>query len=112
MLVTAHNAGEELLAKARAEADQLRGSAERQRDDLLHAARAQADAITTDAGASLESLRREDEQLRRSIAEHRAEFAAFLRSALAQLDGTEAYAPPLASTEELAGELLARLPGD
>ena len=57
VLVTAHNAGEELLAKARAEADQLRGSAERQRDDLLHAARAQADAITTDAGASLESLR-------------------------------------------------------
>lgn len=119
VLLTAKRAGDELIAKAaadatevRAEAEQARVAAERQRIDLLVQAQAQAEELVREGAARAESLAHEAQELQRSITQHRAEFVAFLRSALDQLDGVEAVRPAVAETTELDGELLAQLPSE
>lgn len=119
VLLTAKRAGDDLLAKAaddaaeiRAAAEKIRADAERQRDELIVRARAKADVMVRDAGAAVESLGHEAEELRRSISAHREEFVAFLRSALEQLDGVESLRPDVPEPRGLDGELLAQLPSE
>ena len=119
VLLTAKRAGDELIAKAaedaaelRAEAEQSRVEAEKQRTSLLVQAQAQADDLVREGAATAQSLGQEAEELRHSIAVHRQEFVAFLKSALTQLEDVESVAPVVAETGDLNGELLAQLPSE
>jgi cell division septum initiation protein DivIVA len=109
VLLTAKSVGDDLVAKATQEAAAIRTEAEVERAELFVRAQAQADAIVTKTVASFESVRRDGAEQRRLIAEHREEFVAFLRAALAQLDSGEAVGPTAAEPAELDGELLAQL---
>ena len=71
-----------------------------------------ADALATDAAASVESLKHEEERLRHSLATYRQEVVLFLRAALEQLDGIEALDRSRAEAPKLDGELLTRLPSE
>jgi len=117
VLLTAKRAGDELIAKAaedaaeiRAEAEQARVDAEKQRTSLLVQAQAQADDLVREGAATAQSLAQEAEELRHSIGVHRQEFVTFLRSALNQLENVESARPAVAETGDLDGELLAQLP--
>lgn len=119
VLLTAKRAGDELIAKAtedaagiRAEAEQTRIEAEKQRMSLLVQAQAEADDLVRDGAATARSLGQEAEELRHSITVHRQEFVTFLRSALDQLEGVESVRPAVAETGDLSGELLAQLPSE
>jgi cell division septum initiation protein DivIVA len=119
VLLTAKRAGDELVAKAardaeeiRAAAEQARVDAEKQRTSLLVQAQAQADDLVREGAATAQSLARQAEELRRSIAVHRQEFVTFLRSALDQLEGVDSIRPTVAETADLNGELLAQLPSE
>jgi cell division septum initiation protein DivIVA len=109
VLMTAQGVADDLVAKATAEASEIRERAQLERDELLVEARGEAEANAAQATAGLESLRAEDEAMRRSISARRQELAGFLRGALAQLDALEGLAPP---ELELDGALLDRLPSD
>ena len=100
MLLTAKRAGDDLVAKAaeeaeeiRADAEQMRAEVESERIELSARARAEADALVGEAAAKVESLAREAEELRRSIAARRQELVAFLQSALHQLEDVESVGP-------------------
>ena len=110
VLLTAKGVGDDLVAKATAEAAAIRAEAEVERAELFLRAQAQADAIATKAAAALELLRQEDAELRRSISKHREELAAFLRAALAQLESGGAANPTPSDPAKLDGDLLAQLP--
>jgi cell division septum initiation protein DivIVA len=119
VLLTAKHAGDELIAKAaqdaeeiRAEAEQARLDAERQRTNLLVQAQAQADDLVREGAATAQSLGREAEELRRSITDRRQEFVTFLRTALDQLEGVESVRPVVGETADLDGDLLAQLPSE
>ncbi len=109
VLMTAQGVADDLVAKATEEASAIREKAQLERDELLVEGRAEVEAKTAEAAAGLESLRAEDEALRRSIDAHRHELAGFLRGALAQLDSLEGLAAPQPA---LDGTLLDRLPSD
>lgn len=112
VLMTAHRAGEELLARAAEEAAELRERTEAEREELLARTQANADELLAEAGAQLESVRREDEDLRRSIDVYRQELAVFLRASLAQLEEVDSFGPKPVRPPELDGELLSRLPSE
>lgn len=119
VLLIAKRAADDLLAKAkgeaaeiRAEAEQLHAETERQRAGLVAEARAQAEATVREASRLVESLGRDADELRRSLSLHREEFAAFLRSALKQLENIESLRPALSERPPLDGELLAQLPSE
>ena len=126
VLITAKRAGDELVAKAadeaaeiRAGAEQMRADVESQRAELAARARAEADAMVSDAGAKVELLRQEADELNRSIVARRQELVVFLRSALQQLEGVESVRPVVAEPPPeqaertgLANELLAQLPSE
>ena len=119
MLLTAKRAGDELIAKAaqdaeaiRAEAEQARLEAEKQRTHLLVQAQAEADDLVREGAATAQSLGREAEELRHSITERRQEFISFLRTALDQLEGVESVRPAVGKTADLDGDLLAQLPSE
>ena len=68
-----------------------------------------------EAAAKVESLAREAEELRRSIAARRQELVAFLQSALHQLEDVESVGPDVAEPAEssgLDGELLRQIPSE
>jgi len=110
VLMTAHRAGEDLLAKAAEEAAQMRASAESERDDLFVRAQAHAESMVAEAAATIESLRHEDEALRHSNSVYRRELMLFLKAALSQLEEVESFGPGTAQPMQLDGELLAQLP--
>ena len=119
VLLTAKRAGDELIAKAaqdaeeiRAEAEQARLEAEKQRTHLLVQAQAEADDLVREGAATAQSLGREAEELRHSITERRQEFISFLRTALDQLEGVESVRPVVGKTADLDGDLLAQLPSE
>ncbi len=118
VLLTAHRAGEEMLAKAAEDVAGIHEDAERQRVELLVRARAEAEAMLADADSTITTLRHQDEDLRRSIAMYRQELVVFLRTALTQLDEVETLAPqaitdsPAEASRELHNELLAQLPSE
>ena len=119
VLLTAKRAGDELIAKAaqeaeeiRAEAERARVEAEKQRTHLLVQAQAEADDLVREGAATAQSLGREAEELRHSITERRQEFVGFLRTALDQLEGVESVRPVVGKTADLDGDLLAQLPSE
>lgn len=125
VLLTAKRAGEDLVAKAadeaeeiRAGAEQMRAEVETERAELAGRARAEADAMVGEAAATVESLKREAEELRHSIAARRQELVTFLQSALDQLEEVESARPAVAEPTEptqstgLDGELLAQIPSE
>jgi len=119
VLLTAKRAGDELIAKAAQEAEEIRAEAERarleaekQRTHLLVQAQAEADDLVREGAATAQSLGREAEELRHSITERRQEFISFLRTALDQLEGVESVRPVVGKTADLDGDLLAQLPSE
>jgi cell division septum initiation protein DivIVA len=108
VLVTAKGVADELVAQAKEEAAAIRARAESKRDEIYARAQAEAETKMSDAAAGIEALRQQDAELRGSIYVHRKEFAAFLQSALDQLDGVESFTAGPEATG-LDGELLARL---
>jgi cell division septum initiation protein DivIVA len=112
VLVTAQRVADELVAKSTEEAAELRAGAERERDIVLAQAQAEADAMATDAAASIESLRREEGELRNSLATYRQEVVLFLRAALEQLEHVEAATPAPVKPAALDNALLTQLPSE
>ncbi|MGH3002410.1 MAG: DivIVA domain-containing protein [Gaiellaceae bacterium] len=112
VLLTANHVAEDLVEKAREEAEKIRQSAETRQREVVELAQLHADAQLTELTARIESLRGEEALLQRSIAAHRNELVTFLRSALQQLDGLEPPRPQQVSTAGLEGDLLSQLPGD
>jgi cell division septum initiation protein DivIVA len=112
VLLTAKRMADNLLAQATEESAALRASAETECETLIARARYQAERIEVEATERLEAARREDVELRRSISAHREEFATFLRSAIAQLEGGESSMPSAVEPTELDGDLLAQLPSE
>jgi len=110
VLMTAQRVADELVAKASDEVAEIRASAERERDVVLAQARAEADAMATDTAASIESLRREEGELRNSLATYRQEVVLFLRAALAQLEHVESLTPDPVKQAELDTALLSQVP--
>jgi cell division septum initiation protein DivIVA len=112
VLMVAHRAAEDLLAKAAEEAAEIHAGGERQRDELLVQARGQIEALVADAGAGIQALRDEDASLRRSISTYRQELAHFLRSSLAQLEEVDSFGPQPTEPRALDGELFLQLPSE
>lgn len=108
VLMAAHRACEDLLARATDEAAHIRATADSERDDLFIRAQVHANAMVAEAATAVEALRHEDEELRRAIGICRRELVLFLQSSLAQLEEVESFGP--AVPKELDGELLLRLP--
>jgi cell division septum initiation protein DivIVA len=110
VLMAAHRAGEDLLARATDEAAQIRATAESERDDLFVRAQVHANALVAEATTAVEALRHEDEDLRRAIGVYRRELVLFLQTSLARLEEVESFGPAVPTPKELDGELLLRLP--
>lgn len=109
VLLRAKGVGDDLVAKATAEAASIRAQAEVEGAELFLRAQAQAGAIATKAAAALELLRQEDAELRRSISKHREELAALLRVALAQFESGGAANPAPSHPAKLDADLLTHL---
>jgi cell division septum initiation protein DivIVA len=123
VLLTANQLAEELVAKATDEAAAIRRDAETARDDLLARARSEAeellgqalteaDARAATATRTVEALKEKEEALRRSIAKHHEELVAFLRGALAQLADFEQLNPGASDSAGLDDQLLSRVPSN
>lgn len=106
-LLTAHRAGEHLIADARAEAERLLAEAGTQRDATVERARSDAAHVVADGERRLAALHLEEERVRALVAAHRSELAAFVRRAIDELADERGET---AEAEGLAGALRERLP--
>lgn len=107
-LLTAHRAGEHLIADARAVAERLVTEAGVQRDATLERARSDAAHVVADGERRLAAIHLEEERVRALVAAHRSELAAFVRRAIDELAADERG--EAAEAEGLAGALQERLP--
>jgi cell division initiation protein len=107
-LLTAHQAGERLVAEARAEAENLREQAQRERQSMLR--EAQADAANQVAGVKqrLDAMSAQEAQLRALIADRRIELAEYVHRAVDRLASTR---PAGSHVDTLENVLQERLDG-